>query len=343
VRVAVWNSAFSRDGPGILLRDILDAKSDDIERGIAMIDRVDPDILLLANFDYDFGLAAARAISARLASEYPYILALRPNSGMPSGRDLDGDGRLGGPGDAHGYGAFSGQGGMALFSRFPPGVDRVVDLSAMLWVDLPGNLMTAEERQGAAAELRLSSVGHWIVPVEIAPDKDLRLLVWHAGTPAFDGPTARNARRNHDENALWSGLLDSELSHESPEGAFVLLGAANLDPRDGLGRRQAIRALLSDPRLQDPRPASRGAGAASREQAGPNPNHQGDPSLDTADFRDSGGPGNLRVEYVLPSRALEVVDAGVFWPAPDEPDHAIMSGRDPKISWHGIVWVDVAR
>jgi hypothetical protein len=127
------------------------------------------------------------------------------------------------------------------------------------------------------------------------------------------------------------------------EGAsFVVLGDLNADPEDGDGRREAVRALLAHPRVQDPRPASPGGAAAAAAQGGANATQRGDPALDTADWRDSGGPGNLRVDYALPSADLEVAGAGVFWPAPDGPlARLVTGGRRPASSDHRLVWVDV--
>jgi hypothetical protein len=55
--------------------------------------------------------------------------------------------------------------------------------------------------------------------------------------------------------------------------------------------------------------------AAAVRQGGVNASHAGDPALDTGDFGDvsRGYPaaGNLRVDYVLPSVDLEVLDAMV--------------------------------
>ena len=66
---------------------------------------------------------------------------------------------------------------------------------------------------------------------------------------------------------------------------------------------------------------------------------RGDPALDTVDWPGAGegGPGNLRVDYVLPSAGLKVAGAGVFWPAPDTSGHemAVAASR------HRLVWVDV--
>ena len=75
----------------------------------------------------------------------------------------------------------------------------------------------------------------------------------------------------------------------------------------------------------------------------------GDPAYDTADFADT-APGNLRADYVLPSRArLQVMDAGVFWPVAADPlsaltgsfpfpssDHRLHWGGDPA----GVYWAD---
>ena len=121
-----------------------------------------------------------------------------------------------------------------------------------------------------------------------------------------------------------------------PTAPFVLLGDANLDPADGDGRRQAITRLLTDPRLQDPAPASKGATAAAT-QGPPNDTHQGDPALDTADWDEARGIGNMRVDYVLPSADLTVTGAGVWWPEPGTPEAATAQ----TASRHALVWVDL--
>lgn len=65
-------------------------------------------------------------------------------------------------------------------------------------------------------------------------------------------------------------------------------------------------------------PESEGGPKQSLLQGGINEMHFGDPAFDTADFAD-GAPGNLRVDYVLPRKALQTTDAGVFWPTTDDP------------------------
>jgi hypothetical protein len=291
-----------------------------------------PDILLLTDMDWDLDGAALAALADRLARaglDYPHRLALPTNAGLASGLDLDGNGRTGEPRDAQGYGRFAGDGGMALLSRWPLGEAR--DFSALLWRDLPGARLPEDGFPSAQAQAaqRLSSDGHWIVPVE-APGGTLTLLAWDATPPVFDGPEDLNGLRNADELALWLRVLDGAFGPAPRD--VVILGNANLDPSDGEGLRAEMAAVLADPRFQDPRPASEGA----RRAAGPG--QAGDPALDTADWPEE-GPGNLRVDYVLPAATLRVAGAGVVWPALGDPLALAVEAAGP----HRLVWVDLDR
>ena len=86
--------------------------------------------------------------------------------------------------------------------------------------------------------------------------------------------------------------------------------------------------------------AGPGGTAAAREQGGVNLTHRGKPQADTADWNDA-DPGNLRVDYVLPSADLKVVDGGVLWPAPDQPLMGVDLATVEAASDHRLVWVDV--
>lgn len=325
LRVASWNVGLDRDGPGILLRDILRGEDAQIDAVAQVITRTAPDILVLQKLDYDHDLHALRALRDRLAEEgprYDHVFSRRPNSGMATGFDMDGDGRRGDARDAQGYGAFSGQGGMAILSRYPLDADAAQDFSARLWRDLPGALLPAHAdgtpfpSEGAQDILRLSYTAHWAVPV-ILPSGPLHLLAFHATPPVFDGPEDANGRRNHDEIRFWTLYLDGAFG-PAPETRFVVIGDANLDPDHSDGRRAAIRRLLADPRLQDPRPA----------HEGPGPRHA------TVDW-DQTGP--LRVSYILPSADLEVAGSGIHWP-PQETQAADLAA---VASRHRLVWVDL--
>jgi len=348
IRIATYNVGLDRDGPGLLLRDIQRGGDDGVLLARDVIAAVRPDILLLTRFDYDLGLRALTEFAGQLrgaGSDYPYLFAYPPNSGLPTGVDMDHDGRMGGARDAQGYGAFAGQGGMAILSKYPIDTARARDFSGLLWRDLPGARLPEWPDAVAGRKTndlqRLSSAGHWDVPVILPDGRALHLLAFHATTPVFDGPEDRNGLRNRDEILFWRRYLDGALGWLAPDGPFVILGDANLDPGDGQGIRAAIQTLLDDPRLQDPGPKSAGAIQAAARQGGANRGQSGDPALDTADFRDAGGPGNLRVDYVLPSAGLKVLGSGVFWPATGDTQSSVLRRRDPKASWHALVWVDL--
>ena len=298
------------------MRDLIRGEDPQIASVLAVLADVDADVVLLQSVDYDLNGEAISRLAQ--ASGYPHAVALRPNSGRPSGLDIDGDGRLGEPEDALGYGAFSGQGGMALLSRLPFNADAIVDHGAYLWRDLPGNLLPDAAEGWPSADVRnalpLASVGHFEVPLQL-PDGLLTLFAFHAAPPVFDGPEDRNGRRNHDQIVFWQHRLDG--SFGAVPDQFVLIGDANQDPNAGEGRKAAIRALLSDTRLQDPQPQS--------------PN-----GLLTVDWTDVDA-GVQRVSYILPASGLRVVNSGVVWPDPPDP----LAAHVTQASRHRLVWVDL--
>ena len=321
VRIATYNTELSRDGPGLLLRDILRGEDGQIAAVAGIIARVSPDILLLQGIDYDAGGYALAAFADALTGQgavYPYRLALRPNTGMPTGLDLDGNGRLGEARDAQGYGRFNGAGGMAVLSRYPINMDSVVDHSGFLWADLPGGQAREVLDPAALAVQRLASVAAWEVPIEV-DGQTWRLLTMHATPPVFDGPEDRNGRRNADELRFWQWRIETG----AVAAPFALAGVLNADPVDGDARRETLSAMLAHPALQDPAPTSAAGGT------------------DTADWTDP-DPGNLRVSYILPSAETRVLASGVFWPAEDTPDRPLLGGSDGNgASRNRLVWVDL--
>jgi hypothetical protein len=211
IRVASFNTELQRDGPGLLLKAIRRGEDAQIAAVIAVITRAAPDILALQGFDWDYDGIALEAFADQLNAagiDYRYAHAPRPNSGLATDLDLDGDGRKGGPGDAQGYGEFSGAGGIAILSRFPILSDHAINYSALLWRDVPGALLPQKNDGNpfpsaeAQTVQRLSSRGHWAVPIQLPDGSTLTLLTFQAGPPVFDGPEDRNGRRNHDEIRL---------------------------------------------------------------------------------------------------------------------------------------------
>ena len=336
LRVAAFDVGMSRDGPGVLVHELEGAPEPAALAAAAVVREVRPDVLLRRRGSTTTWRGGRSTPSGRCsrpgrtASTIRFAFALPVNAGVPSGLDLDGDGRTMGRGDAFGWGRFPGNGGMALLSRLPVDAEAARSFTALPWSALPG----AEPPRRAdgepfpdaarAAALRLSSRAHWQVPVILPGGGRLHLLAANPTPPLFDGSEGFNRRRNRDEVRFWSVYLDgAALTDDAgrtagpPDGSLVVLGNLNLDPLDGAGERAAMAALLGHPRLQDPRPAS--AGGAAAAGTGVNGGHDGDPALDTADWRDDDGPGNLRVDYVLPSAELTVAGAGVFWPAEGGP------------------------
>ncbi len=319
LRVATFNTELSREGPGLLLRDI-QRGDPQVDAVIAVLAATRPDIVALQGIDWDLDGLALSALSDALTENglrYPYSFAAQPNSGMETPLDLDGDGKTGGPGDAQGWGRYTGHGGLAVLSRYPIATDQAQIYSTMLWRDLPGAVLpVAQEAPFPSAQAqaiqRLSSTSHWVLPID-APGGRLNLMTFHATPPVFDGPEDRNGLRNRDEVRFWSLLLNRELG-PAPSGRFVIAGDANLDPERGEGRNRAIRQLLQHPLLQDPVPSDP-AGSAS-----------------TVLWK---GVGEMRVDYVLPSADWQVRDAGVYWPDPPQREDAETASR------HRLVWVDL--
>ena len=322
LRIAYFHAELSRDGPGLLYRDLIRGEDPQIAAVVEVIRTVAPDILVLRSIDWDLEGLALSALAGQLTEaglDLPHRFARQPNRGIPTGFDIDGNGRTGDPEDAQSYGLFTGQDGLAVLSRWPIAAEEVLDFTPMLWRDLPGALLPwPGQPDGLADVLRLSATAHWLLPIDTAENGRLWLGTFAATSPVFDGPEDRNGRRNHDELRFWDLLLDGALELPPPAG-LVIAGHANLDPDRGEGRREAIRALLTHPKLQDPSP-------------------QGAAGTLTVDWRRD-DLENMRVSYVLPSRDWEVLDAGVVWPEPGTPE----AETADTASRHRLVWIDVVR
>lgn len=323
IRIATYNAELTAQGPGLALQALQRGSNPAQQAAAEVLSALNADVILLTGIDYDLRGQTLAAFAAKVSGRpYPYLLPLRPNTGVATGLDLDGNGRLGEPRDAMAYGRFAGQAGMAVLSRYPIDTDHMRDFSGFKWRDLPQNLALDDTPEGQ----RLSTSGHYEVPILLPDGKSLRLLAYYATPPVFDGPEDRNGRRNHDETAFWLRLMDGTLPYAPPQAPFVLLGQTNLDPIDGEGLPDAVQDLLHSERLQDPAP--RGEGAT------PDKGQKGDPAQDTALYD---GIGGLRVEVVLPSRDLQIKAAGILRPKAGN----ALATTVAKASRHWPVWVDL--
>jgi 3-phytase len=377
VRFATFNASLNRGVAGALVADLSTPGNAQAQTIAEIIQRTRPDVLLINEFDFDEGGVAARLFQQNYLSvgqhgakpiEYGYRFVAPSNTGVASGFDLNNDGRIvtepGAPGygdDALGFGAFPGQFGMAVYSRYPIDYERIRTFQRFLWRDMPGALLPDDPATAtpadwySAAELdvfRLSSKSHWDVPVRIG-NHAVHFLVSHPTPPVFDGAEDRNGRRNFDEIRLWAdyvrpGHSDYIYDDQGRQGGlsqgaeFVIAGDQNSDPVDGDSLPGSAQLLLDNPRVNAAfTPASEGAVEAAMLQGGANLTQRGNPAFDTADFAD-GAPGNLRTDYVLPSRQLRVSDGAVFWPLLADPLSRLTGVFPFPSSDHRLVWIDVS-
>ncbi len=385
-RFSSFNAFLSRSATGELVTELSSPGAPQMAAVAEIVQRTRPDVVLLNEFDYDAAGQAAALFQQNYLSvsqngadpiDYPHVFIAASNTGLPSGFDLDNDGNVGGAvgtieyaNDSFGFGFFPGQFAMVLLSRHPIESNGVRTFQEFLWQDMPGALLPDDPATPAAADyysaaelgvFRLSSKSHWDVPVRINGQR-VHVLCAHPTPPIFDGPEDRNGRRNHDEIRFWADYVtpgagayvydDAGMTGGLGLGErFVICGDYNADPTDGDGVPGAIQQLTENPRIHDPRPASRGGFDAAVDEAGANLDHVGSPTFDTGNFTDVSPffspSGNLRVDYVLPSTQLRVMKSGVFWPGDGDPFFSLTGEGDPTngnavvSSDHRLVWVDV--
>lgn len=279
------------------------------------------------------------------------------NTGRASGFDLDRNGEIVSlipppsmeqtdearafGGDAWGFGTFPGQYGMALLvdDRLKIRDKYVRTFRLFPWSRMPNALLperSPEEGEeaseaplmwyeGEAGTLfRLSSKSHWDIPVELPNGSVVHVLASHPTPPAFDGDEARNRKRNHDEIRFWADYIDNAEyildDNRRPGGLparshFVIVGDLNADPDEGSSWNDPIGEFLLGSRW-----------------IGPDPSPTSPLSVEGLDADDTARFG-LRVDYVLPSKTLEVTRTGV-WRYPVRADGSFPSDHFP-------VWADL--
>jgi hypothetical protein len=370
VRFATYNASLNRNVAGQLIQDLATPNNTQAANVAEVIQRERPDVLLINEFDFDAGgVALARfqhnylsvPHNGAAAIDYPYAFTAPSNTGIPSGFDLNNNHVVGGPDDALGFGFFPGQFGMAVYSMYPIDDAAIRTFQHFLWKDMPGALLPDDAEFPAPmdwysaeelAVLPVSSKSHWDLPIQIGK-RTVHFLVSHPTPPVFDGAEDRNGKRNFDEIRLWADYItpgaggyiyDDEGGRGglAPGASFVIAGDQNSDPLDGDSIPGSIQQLIDHPRVNtSTTPESAGAPEASTLQGGANLTHRSDPRFDTADFTDS-APGNLRADYVLPSKNLRIEDSAVFWPVQADPLFRLTGVFPFPTSDHRSVWVDVS-
>jgi endonuclease/exonuclease/phosphatase family metal-dependent hydrolase len=357
VRFATYNVAMYRGAEGDLAGDLADPELEQARTAAAVLQEVRPDIVLLNEFDHEpDGLAAQRFLEnflqvsqdGREPLSYPYVWSPPVNTGEPSGFDLNNDGEIEGGDDCFGYGDYPGQYGLLILSVYPIETSAIRTFQHFLWKDMPDAALPEGWYSEDELEVfRLSSKTHADIPIDLG-GSTVHLLASHPTPPSFDGAEDRNGRRNRDEIRFWLEYIGGgpgswHIDDEGGAGAltdesFVIVGDLNNDPNDGGADGSIVAELLAHPRAgSEPAPQSVGGAEQALLQSGRNDDHAGDPALDTADFEDN-NVGNLRVDYVLPSRDLTVLETGVFWPASDDPLFELVGTYPFPVSDHRLVW-----
>ncbi len=302
-----------------------------------------PDVLILTGVSYDEDQQIAEQLNGYLASgqygaaglDYPYIFTAPTNSGRESGVDLDGDGSIGGPGDAVGYGEYPGQYGTVIFSKHPIAEDEVRTFQQFLWDDLPqAELPETSHSDLAASVLRLSETSLWDIPVEV-DGHTINLVTTALATPSEEadiarGDDLRQVIADYVTGQAWYLYDDKgEPAPGNPAAHYVVAGlpAAKTGPEN-------LDVLLDSPVLQDTQPE-----AVTQRPLSDRPGSEW--HTDPLATRHVPGDRDLRTSYVLPSTTLPVSDSGVFWPGEGEIGYQVVNPESSYALEDRLVWVDL--
>ena len=341
-------------GSRILMDLLVTGEHPQIQNIAEIIQRNRPDIILLNEFDYidnpKLGVKAfinnylAKSHNGANPIDYPYVYVAPSNTGLPTSFDLNNDGKASRFGnDAYGYGQYYGQYGMAVLSRYPIDYNNIRTFAQFRWSDMPNAIkpIHPETKKPFYDEqewlsLRLSSKSHWDVPVKVN-DKTIHVLASHPTPPVFDGIEDHNGARNHDEVRFWHDYIRPQYANYiyddngvygglEANSKFVVMGDLNAAANGGNARKEAITALLSSPLVnQSFIPTSEGG-------------KQNKPDVKYSEQHTAGW--GMRIDYVIPSYQMKVIDGGVFWPTQDDELFRLVKDRKSS-SDHRLVWVEV--
>ena len=362
VRIATFNIATASSDSLKVLRD-LKSGSQRLKNIAKIIQTVRPDILFVQELEYDSSNMRIRLFRDNYLGkpqgdkpmiDYPYYCHFPTNAGVQTGYDLNKDGKTGGPYDAHGWGLFPGQFAIAVFSKFPIVYDSIRTFQNLKWKDLPNNHRPVSPESGDYfwddelwSDILLSSKNHVDVPVNIGGNT-LHLLGYHAQSGLGDGSELRNSLKNFDEAKLFSDYLNGYPFRDDngnrasfdPKNQFVIAGDFNSNPYwSGALTNLSVLQLLNNPMVNQEVAWGKYVPVSDYGRRKEQENKW-------LDKRKKYGtrirPSGLieRIDYVLPSANLEVVNSGIFWPAPGTKDHGLVAEIEAG-SDHRLVYVDI--
>lgn len=360
IRFATFNTSLYRDSLGEIEKDLESGHNEQMKIIAEIIQRVDPDILALQEFDYcenniylDLFKKNYLQISQNNSEKviYPYCYAFSSNTGILTQFDLNKDGKFKTANDAFGYGKYPGQYAFAIISKYPIDEKEIRTFQYFLWKDMPNSNIPINIKDGSSyykfdelERFRLSSKNHVDVPVVIGTDT-VHILIAHPTPPVFDGPEDRNGKRNHDEIRLFADYISGGEKADylyddmgkrgglKKDSKFVVMGDMNADPVDGDSYNMAIHLLTNHQCINKDAadgkfvPVSLGSEKIHKQRP-----DKGNPYYNTSVF-------GLRIDYVLPSKNLKVISSGVFWPTEKEAFFYLTEGK--KGSDHRLVWLDI--
>jgi endonuclease I len=365
-RAATYNTSLFREGAATLAGDLAPVTNTQAQNIARVIQRNNPDVILLNEFDYDAqGLALRRfrenylevAQSGETPVRYPYAYIAPANTGVHSGFDLDNNGVVvstpGAAGygeDAFGFGTRPGQYSFVVLSKYPIDTPNIRTFQKFLWKDMPGANLPDNPANPAvndwysAAELnvfRLSSKNHADVPV-LVNGVPVHILACHPTPPVFDegapwvAGVDHNGRRNSDEIRFWSDYVNPAASayiYDDGETSSTASGGLAANTRFvicGDLNADNNEGDSTDPAIKQIIGGIANIGGATIPA---------NPFVNTS-FAPGGGAGpevddtaafssGVRVDYALPSQyGLTVDSSAVFWPNSTNPMAAATAASD---------------
>jgi len=329
-----------------------------------IIQKINPDILVINEIDHDYdnldqGLQLnlirfekhyLRVGENRVAFSYKFTAPC--NTGIPTGLDLNQDGIVSDESqvgtrdygaDCFGYGTYPGQYAMGLYSKFPIDSNHVRTFKKFLWKDLPEHHMPPDYYTADAVQIfRLSSKSHWDIPIHI-DGKTLHLFLSHPTPPAFDGEEDRNGRRNFDEIKFWVHYINNDealYDDKDVQGGynssdpFLIAGDLNAS-RHSDTRFEYMTAI--DQLHNHPKIIESGKWIVSR--GGWEGRVKGPPDYWERNTAKFGNDYRMQIDYLLPSKEIEIKKGGVFWPSEKKDPQG--NSLAEKASDHRLVWLDI--
>ncbi len=155
LRVASFNASLNRSAEGELIADLSTPDNVQAQAVAEIIQRANPDVVLVNEFDFDADGAAADLFRDNYLEvsqngvdpvEYPFVYVAPSNTGILTGFDKNNDGIIATEADlgsftyandSFGFGQFPGQFGYVIYSKYEIDTDNIRTFQEFLWADMP--------------------------------------------------------------------------------------------------------------------------------------------------------------------------------------------------------------